>query len=199
MKAVIPDIPEYVLEERKRIGADRWDEMWEGVLHMAPAPNKRHNRLQFQLCDWLDKHWARPFGNQVDLTINVASVGGWPHDYRIPDIVLLTPDRFGIDREDYYNGAPTVVVEIRSPGDETWDKMDFYARLGVPEVWVIDRDTRLPQLFQLVDGDYEELPAATDDWLHSPITGVWLGHGETDKLEVQMGNNAATRVSLPRE
>ena len=58
MKAVIPDVPEYVLEDRKRTGADRWDEMWEGVLHMAATPNKRHNRLQFQLCDWLDKHWA---------------------------------------------------------------------------------------------------------------------------------------------
>ena len=41
MKAVIPEVPEYMLWERRRTGADRWDEMWEGVLHMAPAPNKR--------------------------------------------------------------------------------------------------------------------------------------------------------------
>ncbi len=198
MKAVIPDVPEYLLEERKRTGADRWDEMWEGVLHMAPAPNKRHNRLQVQLHNCLDEHWARPLGNQVDLTINVASIGGWPNNYRIPDLVLLTPDRFSIDRNEYYNGAPTVVVEIRSPGDETWDKMDFYAKLGVPEVWVIDRDTRLPQLFQLVDGEYEEL-VADDDWLQSPITGVWLRQRGIDKLEVQMGVDAATCESLPRE
>ena len=68
---------------------------------MAAAPNKRHNRLQVQLHNWLDEHWARPFGNQVDVTINVASVGGWPHDYRIPDIVLLTSDRFAIDCDEY--------------------------------------------------------------------------------------------------
>ena len=72
----------------------------------------------------------------------MASVGGWPHDYRIPDIVLLTPDRFQIDHDEYYDGAPTVVIEIRSRGDETWDKMEFYAGIGVPEVWVVDRDTR---------------------------------------------------------
>ena len=111
--------------------------------------------------------------------------------------MLLTPDRFAIDCEEYYNGAPTVVVEIRSPGDETWDKMDFYARLGVPEVWVIERDTRLPRLFQLADGEYEELVAATDDWLQSPITGVWLRQGDANNLEVQLGDDTATRQSLP--
>ena len=142
MKAVIPEVPEHILHERKRTGADRWDEMWEGVLHMAAAPNKRHTRLQVQLHNWLDTHWARPAGNQVDLLVNVASVGGWPHNYRIPDIVLLTPERIAIDRDEYYDGAPTVVVEIRSPGDETWDKLEFYAEIGVPEVWVVDRDMR---------------------------------------------------------
>ena len=133
------------------------------------------------------------------MLVNVASVGGWPHDYRIPDIVLLTPERFAIDRDEYYDGAPTVVVEIRSPGDETWDKLEFYAAIGVPEVWVVDRDTRVPQVFQLADDDYEELPAEADHWLRSPMTGVWLRPGSAGKLEVQMGDDAATRHSLPQE
>jgi Uma2 family endonuclease len=117
---------------------------------------------------------------------------------RIPDVVLLTPDRFAIDREYYCEGAPTVVVEIRSPGDETWDKMEFYATIGVPEIWVVDRDTRVPQVFLLDEGDYEELPAV-DGWLRSPITGVWLRPGAAGKLEVQMGADGGTRESLPRE
>jgi len=199
MKAVIPAVPEHVLEERKRTGADRWDEMWEGVLHMAAAPNKRHTRLQVQLHNWLDTYWARPAGNQVDLLVNVASVDGWPHDYRIPDIVLLTPERFAIDRDEYYNGAPTVVVEIRSPGDETWDKLEFYAHIGVPEIWVVDRDTRVPQVFRLAGSDYEELHAETDRWLRSPVTGVWLRPGSGGGLEVQMGDDDATRRYLPPE
>ena len=199
MKAVIPEVPDHILQQRKRTGADRWDEMWKGVLHMAAAPNKRHTRLQVQLHNWLETYWARPAGNQVDLLVNVASVDGWPHDYRIPDIVLLTPERFAIDRDEYYNGAPTVVVEIRSPGDETWDKLKFYARIGVPEVWVVDRDTRVPQVFILVEGDYEELHAAAEGWLRSPITGVWLRSGSTGALDVQMGEDAATRRSLPQE
>jgi Uma2 family endonuclease len=199
MKAGISEIPHYVLQQRKRTGADRWDEMWEGVLHIAPAPNKRHTRLQVQFHNWLEEHWGIPGGNQVDLLINVASVGGWPHDYRIPDIVLLTPDRFSIDCEDYYNGAPPVVIEIRSPGDETLDKMDFYARLGVPEVWVIDRDTRMPQILQLAAGEYRELPAMADCWRVSPLTSVWLRQGDMNKLELQLGDNLETWESLPRE
>jgi Uma2 family endonuclease len=92
-----------------------------------------------------------------------------------------------------------VVVEIRSPGDETWDKLEFYAGIGVPEVWVVDRDTRVPQVFRLAGGEYEELHAEADRWLQSPMTGVWLRAGTAGTLEVQMGDNVTTRRSLPRE
>ena len=85
MKGVMSVVPQHILDERRRTGADQWDEMWEGVLHMTPAPNKRHSRLGVQIRNWLDDYWAQPGGNDVDLQLNVASVGGWPHDYRIPD------------------------------------------------------------------------------------------------------------------
>lgn len=197
MKAVIAEVPAYMLQERKRTGADRWDEMWEGVLHMTAAPNKRHTRLQVQMHNWLDEHWARPRGNQVDLLVNVASVGGWPHDYRIPDLVLLTADRFSIDHDDYYEGAPTAVVEIRSPGDETWEKLAFYAKIGVPEVWVVDRDTRVPQVLRLVEAAYEETPASREGWISSPITGVRMRAEPKERLAMQMGDDSATRRVLP--
>ncbi|MBK9385290.1 MAG: hypothetical protein IPN34_10795 [Planctomycetes bacterium] len=38
MRFVKAFVPPEVLAWRKRIGADRRDEMWDGVLHMAPAP-----------------------------------------------------------------------------------------------------------------------------------------------------------------
>ena len=124
------------------------------------------------VCQWLRTHWARPRGNRVHLEANVASIGGWPNDYRIPDLVLLTPDRFGIDHDVYFEGAPTVVVEIRSPGDETMEKLPFYARLGVPEVWVVDRDTKQPELYLLRAGQYERQSPAADGWHRQPRDGV---------------------------
>jgi len=164
---------------------------------MTAAPNKRHTRLQVQMRNWLEDHWARPRGNQVDLLVNVASVGGWPHDYRIPDIVLLTPDRFSIDREDYYEGAPTVVVEIQSPGDETWEKLSFYAGIGVPEVWVVDRDSRRPQVLRLAQRAYAELHPGADGWIRSPVTGVWLRGEPEETLALQMADDSASRRLLP--
>jgi Uma2 family endonuclease len=139
--------------------------MWEGVLHMTPMPNSVHQQLEAALDRWLWLHWAKPGGNKVFHPVNLAAPGGWPHDYRIPDLVLLTPDRFHIDRNEYFEGAPTAVVEIRSPGDETMEKLPFYARLGVPEVWVIDRDTKMPELYVLENLNYLAASPDADGWL----------------------------------
>ena len=110
MRAVMFEVPPDILAWRKRTGADRWDEMWEGVLHMAPAPNREHQDLTGAMETYLRLRWARPRGNRVYHEINLAAPGGWTNNYRIPDLVLLTPERFGIDRNEYFEGAPDVVV-----------------------------------------------------------------------------------------
>ncbi len=51
-----------LLERRRRLGLDHHDEMWEGVLHMNPAPHGRHHRIGQQLAVALDAqaaalHW----------------------------------------------------------------------------------------------------------------------------------------------
>lgn len=199
MRAIISEVPPDILQQRARTGADQWDEMWEGVLHMAPVPNRTHQELGAEIHIWLYSHWAKPLGNKVYLPINVASVGGWPNDYRIPDLVLLTPDRFDIDHNEYFEGPPTVVVEIRSPGDETIEKLPFYARLGVPEVWIIDRDTKVPELHVLTGSDYQEQPPAGDGWVQSPATGIRLRAEASEKLAMQLADDQNTRRLLPEE
>ena len=164
---------------------------------MTPAPSSKHQALQGQMNSWLDTHWAKPLGNQVLPAVNVASVGGWPEDYRIPDLVLLTPDRFAIDRDDYLEGAPTVVVEIRSPRDETIEKLPFYARLGVPEVWIIDRDTRAPRLLCLAGGEYQEIGQDAEGWLSSPGTEIRLRAAPGERLGIQRGSDTTTLRLLP--
>jgi Uma2 family endonuclease len=174
-----------------------WDEMWEGVLHMPPVPNREHQDLALTLAFWLRTHWAVPRGNRVHGPINLASPGGWPNDYRIPDLVLLTPDRFEIDHNEYFEGAPTVVIEIRSPGDETIEKMPFYARLGVPEMWIIDRDTKVPEIYALREGKYDRQPPDADGWLDSAATGIRLRAEPAGKLTIQLGQDDRTRQGLP--
>ncbi len=60
MRAVMPVVPPDILAWRKRTGADMWDEMWEGVLHMAPAPNREHQDLAGAMETYLRLRWARP-------------------------------------------------------------------------------------------------------------------------------------------
>ena len=59
------------------------------------------------------------------------------------------------------------MVEIRSPEDETIEKLPFYAALGVREVWVIDRDTWAPRIYELRGKTLEEKKPDADGWLNS--------------------------------
>ena len=197
MRAVMSAIPAEILAWRKRTGSDRWDEMWEGVLHMPPAPNRDHQDLEWNLEFYLRMHWARPHRARVYHQINVAAPGSWPHNYRIPDLVLLTPERFGIDRNEYFEGAPDVVVEISSPGDESYDKLAFYAELGVPEVWIINRDSKIPELYQLQGDEYERQSANESGWLLSAATGIELRAGHSGKLDIRVVGDEATQEALP--
>jgi Uma2 family endonuclease len=197
MRAIIPQVPEDILALRTRTGADRWDEMWKGVLHMPPMPNREHQNLEFALEAYLRMHWAPSCGGRVYHQINVAARAGCPNDYRIPDLVLLTPERFAIDRNEYFEGGPDVVVEIRSPGDESYEKLEFYAQIGVNELWIIDRDTRVPEIHALVGGSLVKQVAGRDGWLLSRATGVELKVGGSAKLMLRLAGREGTRQELP--
>jgi Uma2 family endonuclease len=200
MKAVLCEVPADMLQWRSQIGADQWDEMWEGVLHMPPAPNRMHQDFQGELETWLRIRWAKPRGCKVYHDVNLASRGGWPEkDYRIPDFVLLTPDSSAVDHNEYFEGAPTAVIEIRSPGDETMEKLPFYAKLGVPEVWVIDRDTRTPSLYVLAGAEYEEQQLGHDQWLRSEATGIQFRAARGRQLEIQLVDRPDTAAKLPED
>ncbi len=201
MKAVILDMPAHWLAERKRSGAERFDEMWEGVLHMSPSPNPRHQKLNLKLAFYLETHWATPCGGEVIHEINVVHPDDehdWIHNYRIPDIVLLSPDRLAFEKELYIAGAPLVCIEIRSPKDDSYDKLPFYAHLGVPEVWIIDRDTKRPELHRLCDGGYSPALADSTGWISSAAISLELKGTPSGKLALRMNRDDATRAEIPK-
>ncbi len=179
-------------------GADRYDEMWDGVLHMPPLPNRVQQNLEAILEAYLRRFWAPARQAKVYHQINLASVGGWPHDYRIPDLLLLLPERFAIDRNEYFEGPPSAVVEIYSEGDETYAKLPWYAKLGTPDVWVIHRDTREPEMHVLKGGRYRKRRPA-GGWLRSAETGVELARAPSDRLAVRVDGDERTRQELPEE
>ena len=62
---------------------------------------------------------------------------GRPDDYRVPDGGLHRSRAWGV-----YAATAALVVEIISPGDETWEKLPFYAAHHVDELLIIDPDAR---------------------------------------------------------
>jgi Uma2 family endonuclease len=195
MKAVMVEVPQHLLDERMRSGVDQWDEMWEGILHMNPPPEPDHQDLEYDLESWLRACWATR-GNhlvrhQVALSPNDES--NWTNNYRTPDLVLVSRDRFHIIRKKYYHGAPDVAVEIRSPGDETYEKFTFYATLKIPELWVIDRDTKAAEMWVLHGDEYRRQAANAANWVISRATGVQLRQAAEGKLELCLDGDETTR------
>lgn len=135
---------ESALAERRRRGADRWDEVWEGVLHVVPAPSYWHQELGTRLLLAIAP-LAQARGLVITYETNVLGPAGTT-DYRVPDIVVAREERrarLGVE------GGPELVVEILSPDDESRQKLPFYARIGTREVLLVDPDTRAVELLRL--------------------------------------------------
>jgi len=147
MDVVVIDPPADLIAERQRLGLDHHDEVWDGDYHMLPAASGEHQRTILRLAMSLFST-IESAGLEVLTEWNLIPVGepGW-NDFRVPDLVVFPPsirhDRGAI-------GAATLVVEIRSPGDESFEKLPFFERLGVGEVLIIDRDTKVVRRW--VDG-----------------------------------------------
>lgn len=198
MRAVMSSVPPHILEWRKRTGADRWDEMWKGVLHLMPSPTNEHQDLQGSLEAYLRTYWARPLRAKVYPTPNLAPPGGWPDDYRIPDLLLLTRERFALNRGSYFEGAVDAVIEIHSPDDEAYEKLPFYEELGVPEAWIIHRDTKEPEIYLLKKDRYRK-QRTTGGWVRSPLTGTELRASDAGKLVIRQLGDDTTRAELPED
>ncbi|MGC8784880.1 MAG: Uma2 family endonuclease [Armatimonadota bacterium] len=134
---------ERLLQERVLTGASRWDELWDGVWHMSPAPSLEHQRIEGELFVLLREAVTLRGIGKVFHEVNVAHPAKPAQDFRIPDLcVVLGSNQNAQLHENYILGAPDLVVEIHSPGDETYAKLDWYAQIGVKEILVIQRDSK---------------------------------------------------------
>jgi Uma2 family endonuclease len=56
-----------------------------------------------------------------------------------------------------YLPTAALVLEIVSPGDQSWEKLDFYAAHGVEELLIADPQEKTVSWMGLVGGDYNHL------------------------------------------
>ena len=121
------------------------------------------------------------------LGINVFGDATTTQDYRIPDLTFVAAGRQHIVAADgIRGGGPDAVIEVRSPDDESYEKFPFFARLGVREVIVIDRDSKRPELYRLAGSQFVALQEDGQGLLRSESMNVRFGRiaGEKPRLAV---------------
>ena len=135
-----------LVERRRELGQDLLDEIWEGVYHMNPAPHRRHAHVAQQLAELLG-----PPAREVGLLPMMSIFNlGEPDNYRVPDGGLFQPGP-----DEVYVPTALLVVEIVSPDDKTWEKLDFYATHRVAELLIVDPQERAVQWLALApSGEY---------------------------------------------
>ncbi len=139
-----------LLEHRRRLDLDHHDEVWEGVLHINPPSTGEHQYVLQQLAELLS-----PLARHAGLVplINEFGLGREGKDnYRVPDGGLHRAVPRGV-----YQSTAALVIEIVSPGDETWNKLSFYAAHDVEEVLILDPETRTVDWLGLTDGEYRAI------------------------------------------
>ncbi len=130
------------------------------IFKMSPAPNRRHQQLTGDIFFEIRRFLA---GQNCEVYVA-------PFDVRLPrkskddnDIItVLQPDVCVICDPAKLDdkgciGAPDIVVEILSPGNNTKElknKYEVYEEAGVKEYWIVSPQDETFVLYTLADGRY---------------------------------------------
>ncbi len=152
---------------------ERW-ELIDGELIMAPSPKEAHQSVQVDLGSPMhlfarEKDLGRVYFAPLDVVLSDT-------DTVQPDLLFVSKERLHIITEDNVQGAPDLVVEIRSPSTARQDwtvKRELYARHGVREYWLVDPEAATVAVLLLDDGELK-------------VAGVY-GEGDTLKATALEG------------
>ena len=163
------DIERDIIVRRRRLGQDRFDEVWNGVYFMAPAPNIEHQDVMGELTSLFRSvvqeeglGVAYPGINVSDRRVN------WKKNFRVPDVAVFLNGTKAINCDTHWFGGPDLAIEVVSKKDLTKKKLGFYGKVGTRELLIVDRFPWSLSLYRL-SGEELELAAST-----SLETDVWL-------------------------
>ena len=159
----LPELESQLIADRRERGADRFDEVWDEVYVMAPLANNEHQAIQTRL--------SAVLGLLIDFKgLGIVQAGAnvsdrredWTQNYRCPDVLVFLNDNPAEDRSTHWFGGPDFAVEIVSRWDRSREKIDFYSKVGVRELLIIDRDPWQLELLRLTDGQLRSIAIATE-------------------------------------
>jgi len=187
MTMVLTDPDPEWLEQRRQWGIDRWDEVWDGVLHVPPTPSTPHQDFEFELHSAL-RPIARALGLRTFQQVSVIDPGKGLKNYRTPDVVIAAPDDIS---KRAIEGHAELVVEVLSPNDESRKKFEFYAARKIPEYWIVDPETREIEVYVLRDDTYFGVLPNQDGSITAPRLGLELRVVDGPKLRITWANGSA--------
>ena len=144
--AMAISVPRYTIADLERFPNDgnRY-ELLDGVLIVTPSPSHAHqvivNRLQFRLMQSV----MIPGHAQV---VGPGAIALPPSTQLQPDI-LVHPSRYPIDLKWEEIDEHWLAVEVLSRSSRVYDreiKRDAYIALGVEEVWLVDRWSKMVEV-----------------------------------------------------
>lgn len=166
MRVLMLEAPQEMLDERRRLGLDGRDEMWDGVLHVVPPADGPHQRLGGKF--FVVTH---PLAERRGLVAHYETgLFGSDENFRVPDLSFSSPEHLS---ERGVEGAE-LVVEIRSARDESYAKLDFYAAMGVREALVLHPKDRRFEMFRNVEGRMAPVSPGHDGVVLSDVLDVRL-------------------------
>ena len=151
-----------LIRRRRMRGADRYDEVWDGVYIMNAYPNIEHQSLVGRLTSILLFLIEDQKLGMVLPGCNVSDrPQKWKENYRCPDVVVFLNTTQAINKKSHWFGRPDLAVEIISPNDRSREKLDFYAKAGTRELLLLDRDPWSLELYRF-DGGVPALVMRSD-------------------------------------
>jgi hypothetical protein len=163
------DIERRLIARRRRLGLDKFDEVWNGMYVMAPLANNEHQDVVGGLSTLLTivVGWPRlgtvlPGTNISDRRVD------WKKNFRCPDVAVFLKDTQAVNCDTHWFGGPDFAVEVVSPGENVTKKLGFYAKVGTRELLVLNRSPWKLSLYRLTD---DELRLNGDSCV---ADGAWL-------------------------
>ena len=145
-----PTAEQQIIDERKALGFDRYDEVWDGVYVVSPLPNDEHQENVGGLTTWLTVAIQYAGLGKVRPGVNVSDrVVDWEHNYRGPDVVVFTNDTQANCHGAFWHGGPDFAIEVVSQYDRSRQKFDFYAKVNTRELLIVDRYPWALELYRL--------------------------------------------------
>ena len=163
-----------IRSDRQKSDGAQHDEVWDGVYVMSPIADMEHQWLVVELVLAIRNVLDIARGDRIYAGLNVSNrEDDWLQNYRVPDVAVVLKDNAAKACGTHLCGGPEFLIEIASPNDLAREKRPFYAKIGVRELLVVDRDPWALELYRLEEGD---LPLAGRSTVEEPepLTSVML-------------------------